>query len=115
MIVLQKGVLTHVTGCEQALVWCNREEVGEGKEQVKEEGGEKLVPDLFGKRLVVTGGIEDDGARLDSVELFDPNTGEWSQLPALQAPRYAHGIAVVGATVYVCGGRDAEIVVLPSL
>ncbi len=40
----------------------------------------------------------------DSVAAFDPDTGEWSDLPPLPEPRSSHDAAVVGDTIYVVGG-----------
>ena len=40
----------------------------------------------------------------DSVASFDPNTGEWTDLPPLPEPRSSHDAAVVGDTIYVAGG-----------
>ncbi|MCA9075218.1 MAG: hypothetical protein KDA93_09315 [Planctomycetaceae bacterium] len=40
----------------------------------------------------------------DSVASFDPQTGEWTDLPPLPEPRSSHDAAVVGDTIYVAGG-----------
>lgn len=40
----------------------------------------------------------------DSVASFDPQTGEWTELPPLPEPRSSHDAAVVGDTIYVVGG-----------
>jgi N-acetylneuraminic acid mutarotase len=49
---------------------------------------------------------------LNSVEMFDPSTGEWSALPNL--PHKLHGVPMVGVdgTLYVIGGstRSADVI-----
>ncbi len=49
-----------------------------------------------GGRLVALGGWDGIKARrLDSVEAFSPQTGQWSFLPGMSSPRYGLAAVVV--------------------
>lgn len=56
-------------------------------------------------KIHVIGGMGGDGASLDTVEVYDPVTGEWSAGTSLQTPRDNPGSAVVDDSLYVFGGR----------
>eukprot|EP00092_Neocalanus_flemingeri_P017964 GFUD01019440.1.p1 GENE.GFUD01019440.1~~GFUD01019440.1.p1 ORF type:complete len:353 (+),score=129.81 GFUD01019440.1:92-1150(+) len=57
--------------------------------------------------MIACGGWDGEQA-LNTVEMFDPNKGEWSQLPNMLAPRRDHGAAVMGDYLYVVGGWNME-------
>lgn len=59
-------------------------------------------------RLVVVGGRGAGGARLASVEAFDPATGTWSALAPMPSGRIAAAAFVHEGQLYVVGGSDAE-------
>lgn len=47
---------------------------------------------------------EEDLHSVDEFAVFDPESGEWSNLPALPGPRSSHNAVVIGDTLYVVGG-----------
>lgn len=49
-------------------------------------------------------GEEHDLKSQAAVACFDPDSGVWTDLPALPEPRSSHDAAVVGDTIYVAGG-----------
>src|SRR5215471_4620529 len=65
-------------------------------------------------RVLVIGGTTDDRRILDSTELFDPRTGDFSPGPALHTPRYKlpGGAAVLGDGRVLVGGGAATVEVL---
>ena len=58
----------------------------------------------FAGDLWVLGGRWDE-AMLDTVEIFDPDTGSWSGGPSLQEARSGFGATVLGDNIYVAGGE----------
>lgn len=72
--------------------------------------GVALVSD--GRYLYRTGGMaarngKDEEHDLHSIAdfaRFDPQTKTWTALPAMPQPRSTHDSAIVGRTLYVCGG-----------
>jgi len=60
-----------------------------------------------GNVMVVCGGWDGDRA-LETVEMFNPRTGQWSNLPNMNVPRRDHGAAVFGEFLYVVGGWNME-------
>lgn len=58
--------------------------------------------------LVAVGGV--DGTRaLDTVEIFDPATGEWTDGPRMNVPREHTSAATVGNKVYAIAGRQLSL------
>lgn len=58
--------------------------------------------------MIVAGGIGEGNTYLDSVEIFDPNTGEWTAGPPMPNNRWG-GKAVIndaGETILVAGRTD---------
>ena len=45
---------------------------------------------------------------LKSVELYDPNTGNWESLPDMPRGRSSHDTAVIGSKLHVFGGWDLD-------
>lgn len=70
-------------------------------------------------RVVVSGGSVDVefgvGSATDSVELYDPKTDVWTDLPAMKEGRAWHTAAAYGNTVYVAGGVSASATALASI
>ena len=60
-------------------------------------------------RVIVAGGTDGTNA-LDSVEIFEPQTGLFSVLGVLSSPRNDHGAALAGTKVVVAGGRAGDVV-----
>ena len=57
-------------------------------------------------RIVVFGGenLEPGGTTIAAVELFDPRTGRWSDLPSMRTPRHGLGGVALGRRVYAIQG-----------
>jgi non-specific serine/threonine protein kinase len=60
----------------------------------------------LGRHIYVFGGETDQGAT-GAVEAYDIETDSWTTLESMPTPRYGHGAAVVGFTVYLIGGSTA--------
>lgn len=59
--------------------------------------------------MLVTGGTGSSGARLNSAELYDPATGAWSPLGAMNTARSYHAAALLpGGKVLVTGGGGKD-------
>jgi N-acetylneuraminic acid mutarotase len=68
---------------------------------------------IVGGSIYVAGGstwsaIAGSGMIHVSVDVFDPTQGTWTTGPALPAPRSCAGVATVGGTIYIAGGRDTN-------
>ena len=64
----------------------------------------------FGPRLLYVIGGEYDGDRLDSVEIFDPETNSWTAGVDLPETSVGTGAAAAGldGKMYLLGGEEAE-------
>ena len=64
---------------------------------------------LFDGRVLVVGGNVDEETRLDSAELYDPQTGRWSATGSLNEPRARHIATLLDdGRVLVAGGGAFE-------
>lgn len=59
----------------------------------------------FDGRIYMIGGV-DDGITTGRVDIFDPETGNWTIGPALPEPRAGHAAAVLNGQIHVLGGRS---------
>ncbi len=55
--------------------------------------------------VYVIGGLDSNGASVNTVEIYDPDTNSWSLGPSMQTRRDNPGSAVVDDKLYVFGGR----------
>ncbi|XP_068953806.1 kelch-like protein 33 [Petaurus breviceps papuanus] len=60
-------------------------------------------------------GGRDNGAPLDSVEVYDPKLDAWRTAPSLPIPCFAHAASVLDGQVYVSGGFSGTGQYLASL
>ena len=57
--------------------------------------------------MLITGGVDNDGVALDSAEMYDPTTGQFSPAGHMTTSRYGHLAALLGdGDVLVAGGFD---------
>ena len=57
-------------------------------------------------RILAAGGGKDEGPYIETVEIWDPATGEWSAAAPMTEPRASHSATLLGdGTVLVVGGR----------
>ena len=56
--------------------------------------------------VVVVGGF-DDSSPLDSVELYDPKTNEWTMVSSMTTCRGGVGLGTLGRRLYAVGGHDS--------
>eukprot|EP00321_Phaeocystis_globosa_P017619 CAMPEP_0118810296 /NCGR_PEP_ID=MMETSP1162-20130426/891_1 /TAXON_ID=33656 /ORGANISM="Phaeocystis Sp, Strain CCMP2710" /LENGTH=152 /DNA_ID=CAMNT_0006739817 /DNA_START=45 /DNA_END=500 /DNA_ORIENTATION=+ len=70
--------------------------------------GTKVVPRSgFGPRLIyLVGG--NNGGRLGTTELYDPQAAMWTQRAGMAAPRYRHGCVALDGKLYAMGGLAAN-------
>ena len=62
----------------------------------------------FGGKLCVVGGTQDDLQSAHSTcEVYDPQADQWAFIANLCIPRALAGIARVGDTIYVLGGKKS--------
>jgi hypothetical protein len=71
---------------------------------------------VLDNKLYVMGGImggnNNDGfTSVVSVECLDLETGQWSEVAPMSAPRDSHGAAVLGGNIYMAGGTPVETLV----
>jgi N-acetylneuraminic acid mutarotase len=60
-------------------------------------------------RVLVAGGRGAGGGALDSVQIFNPATGQWTTTKNLGAPRYGHAAVLLqNGRVLVAGGRSSS-------
>ena len=60
----------------------------------------------------IMGGNNNDGfTSVVSVECLDLETGQWSEVAPISAPRDSHGAAVLGGNIYMAGGTPVETLV----
>ena len=61
---------------------------------------------VAGGKMYAGGGADATDTMLSSVECFNPSTGQWSVVAAMNTARYGHGVAVAGGKMYAMGGSD---------
>lgn len=67
-----------------------------------------LTAQVLDDRIYVIGGMDDNGASLNTVEIFDPATETWTTGPSLQTRRDNPGSAVLDGKIYIVGGRTRQ-------
>ncbi|MFO0597141.1 MAG: kelch repeat-containing protein [Myxococcaceae bacterium] len=69
---------------------------------------------LLNGKVLITGGLDDAGTELNSVELYDPVTRQFTTLPPMAAPHSAHTASMLhdGRVLIVGKGGPAEILTL---
>jgi N-acetylneuraminic acid mutarotase len=55
-------------------------------------------------KVYAVGGLTVDEVALNTLEIYDPATDQWSRGPALPMPRHHAGVAAVDGKLYVLGG-----------
>ena len=71
-------------------------------------------PQLAGRRLklghvlVIVGGLTRQGVNTNSMERYDPQTGEWRLMSPMSTRRRGHGVAVNNNLLYVVGGDEGQ-------
>ena len=67
-----------------------------------------LCHQWVGEVQLLIGG-HDGSSYLNSVEVYDPKTDQWScQIPATGSCRTSVGVAVLGECIYAVGGQDGS-------
>jgi len=56
-------------------------------------------------RVYICGGF-DGSSSLNSVEMYDPETDEWTMLSSMERHRSASGVVVLDGQIYAIGGHD---------
>ncbi len=56
--------------------------------------------------IYVIGGITRQATVLSSIEIYDPDSNEWTSGPDLPVPLYHHAAIVVNDTIYIFGGTS---------
>lgn len=54
------------------------------------------------------GGCSNARVILRDLKSFNPQTGEWTELPSMKTPRWQMGVAILGDYIYVVGGSNKE-------
>lgn len=63
---------------------------------------------ILGGKIFVPGGLLGDGNVSGVLEVFDPQSEEWSTAQALPEPRSAYSLAVFEGRIYLFGGWDGK-------
>lgn len=63
---------------------------------------------ILGGKIFVPGGLISEGNVSDALEIFDPQSEEWSTGQALPEPRSAYSLAVFEGRLYLFGGWDGK-------
>lgn len=58
----------------------------------------------WGERIIAVGGLDDTGAAMSNVDVYDPQTDTWSQGPDLPVALHHTAVAALDERVYVVGG-----------
>lgn len=58
-----------------------------------------------GGKVYICGGF-DGASSLNSVEMFDPETDEWTMISSMEKHRSASGVVVLDGQIYAIGGHD---------
>ena len=61
---------------------------------------------VFGGGIVVSGGLNNNGPDLNTVEIYDHCSNEWSRLPDMIEKRRNHASVSIKNKLYMIGGRD---------
>jgi len=56
--------------------------------------------------LYAIGGYNRDQRELNTVEMYNPRSGQWTTVESMNTRRSGHGAAAMGGLVYVVGGYD---------
>jgi len=59
----------------------------------------------LGGKVYICGGF-DGTSSLNSVEIYDPETDEWTMISSMEKHRSASGVVVVDGQIYAIGGHD---------
>src|SRR6202000_3310163 len=63
---------------------------------------------LADSRVLVTGGIVDQGDVVASADIFDPSSGAWAPTEPMTMPRTTHGsVTLADGRVLIMGGLQA--------
>jgi len=59
----------------------------------------------LGGKVYICGGF-DGTSSLNSVEMFEPETDEWTMISSMEKHRSAAGVVVLDGQIYAIGGHD---------
>jgi hypothetical protein len=68
----------------------------------------EMATAVLGDRVYLVGGLTGEGVTVTTMEVHDPVTDTWAPGPDYPAPVHHAMAAVVGGTLYVAGGYDAD-------
>jgi N-acetylneuraminic acid mutarotase len=85
----------------EALAWS----AAPAPERINRRGAAAVVVD---GAIWLIGGVR-EGASTAEIDIFDVESGDWSEGPALPEPRAGHAAAVLNGQIHVFGGRDATM------
>lgn len=59
--------------------------------------------------IYIAGGLNKHGYAISSVELYDPQTDEWTQLPPIPQDKTEHTVFELSGILHAIGGYDTAI------
>lgn len=74
-------------------------------QSTQRRGGQAVV---FNDTIWLIGGVR-EGVSTSSVDIYDPETGDWSRGPDLPAARAGHSVLVLDGRIHLFGGRSADM------
>ena len=69
---------------------------------------EAATAKAIGNLIYVVGGLDVDGASLDTMEIYNPSTNSWTDGPSMAVRRDNAGSAAINGNLYVFGGRTRD-------
>ncbi len=73
-------------------------------DKTMQTGRYAMAAAAFGQNIYVFGGLQDPNSPLNTVEKFDPSSGEWEIIDTMPAPVYGSAAASLNNRIYVAGG-----------
>ena len=62
----------------------------------------------WGKKIIVVGGVDKNGGKLNDVFTYDIESGHCESLPSLRHRRSGHSTVMINDVIFVFGGRNHE-------
>ena len=79
-----------------------------GNNRKHEDEMDENLKDTAGREIIIMGGLSADHGVLSSVTIFDPVTGTYEEIPAMNYPRCEAASCVYNNDVIVSGGFEGE-------
>jgi phosphatidylserine/phosphatidylglycerophosphate/cardiolipin synthase-like enzyme len=116
-VLVSGGFDASFTGCDSVELFDPETETWTLTGPLRIKRGGHTATLLYDGRVLVAGGFNGgtSGATLNSTEIFDPDTGSWTETAPLGSDRSGHtAILLPGGMVLIAGGFDSNFTGLTS-